>query len=168
MFTNASNEKLYAFDGIASEKTGVLHVTTESTGTLQWTTPSAIFDKCGESGGDIATNSIDGNTNTYWQHDSTCNHWIVFDMGATKDISKIRIVQDSMSTRRWGGSSGIEVYVSDDPLNWGSAVWTGTLDSGGWQYSGQFSAQGQYIKLISNDNKKQQRLYGLLFLPSYH
>jgi hypothetical protein len=80
-------------------------------------------------------------------------------MGSTKYISMIRIYQSSTSSYRWGQSRGITVYVSDDPSNWGSAVWTGTLNRGGWQQSRSFLAQGRYVKLVSKSTSSSQRLY---------
>jgi len=161
MFTDSSNLKLYTFDSskYAGDKTGALSITTaQRTG---WTTPTAVYDKCGESGSYVASRAIDGSTWwwSYWRHSSTCNHWITLDMGRTTDISRIRIYQSGTSSERWGQSNGIEVYVSDDPDNWGSAVWTGTLNSGGWQYSGIFSAQGRYVRLYSLSTSSSQRLY---------
>ena len=49
--------------------------------------------------------------------------------------------------------------MSDDPNDWGSAVWVGVLNSGGWQYTGSFSAQGRYVKLVSRSSSSNQRLY---------
>ena len=158
MFTDSSNLKLYTFDDIAGDKTGALSITTEQR--TAWTNPTAVYDKCGEDTWDPASDAIDDSTSSYWRHSTTCNHWIILDMGETINISRIRIYQHSWdSSRRWGQSDGIEVYVSDDPANWGSAVWTGTLNSGGWQYSGPFSAQGRYVKLYSRSDSSSQRLY---------
>jgi hypothetical protein len=80
-------------------------------------------------------------------------------MGQSTKITKIRIYQSSTSSYRWGQSSGIRVYVSNDPNNWGSYVWTGTLNSGGWRESGTFSATGRYVKLYSKSTSSSQRLY---------
>jgi len=161
MFTDSSNLKLYTFDSskYAGDKTGALSITTEQR--TAWTNPTAVYDKCGEDTWDPASDAIDDSTWTYWRHSSTCNHWITLDMGKTMNISRIRIYQYTGwdSSRRWGQSDGIEVYVSDDPNNWSSAVWTGTLNSGGWQYSGTFSAEGQYVKLVSLSSSSSQRLY---------
>jgi len=158
MFTNSSNFKLYTFDSIASNKTGSLKtITAEGT---NWKTPTAVYDKCGEDSWYPASNAIDEPTDstpdTYWRHSSTCYHWITLDMGSTMDISRIRIYQRDYD---WGDSAGIEVYVSDDPENWGSAVWTGRTDGYGWEYSGTFNAQGRYVKLISKTNSANRRLY---------
>jgi hypothetical protein len=160
MFTDSSNLKLYTFDSIAGDKTGALSVTQS----FVWATPIDVYDKCGEDYWDPASDAIDEPTDptpdTYWRHSSTCPHWIILDMGKTINISRIRIYQHSWdSSRIWGQSSGLQVYVSDDPENWGSVVWTGTLDAEGWQESLPFSAEGRYVKLVSNSTSLSQRLY---------
>jgi len=51
--------------------------------------------------------------------------------------------------------------VSDDPENWGSLAWEGTeaSDGSGWQSSGEFQAEGRYIKLYSKSSSSDQRMY---------
>ncbi len=157
MFTDDSNRKLYAFDNIASAKTGALRVVTAQRAV--WTTPTAVYDRCGQDGSYPVSRAIDDDTGSSWRHSTTENHWIELDMGKTVSISRIRIYQSSTSDYRWGRSNGIEVYVSDDPNSWGSAVWIGTLNSGGWQSSGTFSAQGRYVRLYSRSTSSSQRFY---------
>jgi hypothetical protein len=154
MFTDDSNLKLYAFDGIASGKTGALEVTV-------WATPSAVYRNCSETSPNVADFAIDGNIYTYWRHDSSSHyHWIEFDMGVSVNVSKLRIYQDiSSSTYWWGQSYGIEVYVSDNPSSWGSAVWVGILNASGWQETGTFNKKGRYVRLRSLSTSRYQRLY---------
>ena len=127
--------------------------------TIDWVTPVTVYDKCGETNPDIASRAIDDDIGTFWQHSSSDNHWIILDMGKEMRISKIRIFQSSTSSQRWGQSNGVEVYVSNNPGSWGSAVWTGTLDASGWQESGSFSATGRYVRLRSRSTSSSQRLY---------
>jgi hypothetical protein len=158
MFTDSANAKLYAFDKIANQRTGALSVT--MTQRTTWTTPTGIYSKCGQDSYNPATYAIDGSTSTYWLHSTTENHWITLDLGTTMNITEIRVFQSYTSSQRWGQSNGVEVYVSNDPNNWGTAIWTGRLDSGsGWQESGTFSAQGRYVKLRSLSTSSSQRLY---------
>jgi len=156
MFTDSSNMKLYTFDN-AVNKTGALNVATAQR--TDWKTPTAVYDRCGEDGNYPASRAIDGDEGTSWRHSSTCYHWIILDMGKTMNISRIQIYQSSDSSYRWGRSSGIDVYVSNDPSSWGSAVWTGTLDASGWRQSGTFSAEGRYVRLVSRSNSSSQRFY---------
>ena len=153
MFRDSSNINLYAFDKILGQKTGTLNVIFQS---KQWILPKAVYYKCGESEDYKAVNAIDGSTSTYWQHDSRHRHEITLDLGETVNISRIRIYQRDYD---WGGTDGIEVYVSDDPNNWGSAVWIGGIAGSGWVESGQFQARGRYVRLVSRSTSSNQRLY---------
>lgn len=158
MFTDNANMKLYAFDNIVSQKTGALNVTNSER--IVWTKPAAVYSRCGADGNYPATRAIDGDTTTSWRHSTSENHWIILDLGESINISRIRIYQHtSTSTYRWGYPDGIEVYVSDNPNSWGSAVWVGTLNSGGWQESGPFNKKGRYVRLYSRSTSSSQRLY---------
>lgn len=125
----------------------------------EWTTPSAIHSKCGESSPNFATLAIDDNTGTFWRHYVTCFHWIIFDMGETKKITKIRLYQHSVPPLQWGQSDGLTVYVGDNPANLGAAVWQGALNAAGWQESGAFDKNGRYVKLVCKNNEVQQLMY---------
>jgi hypothetical protein len=113
-----------------------------------WTTPTAIHSYSGQYASYPAINTIDDNTATFWVASST--PWIIFDMGATKKITKIRIYQNDQVTSRFGWTSGLKVYISNDPANMGDVVWEGVLNANDWQETGLFSEkQGRYVKLLS-------------------
>lgn len=126
-----------------------------------WNTPSAIHSFCGEHASYPAVNSMDDDTETYWIHYvEPCLHWIIFDMGETKDVTQIRLYQDDdYEAKRWGAEFGLYVYVSDDLGAFGDAVWEGVLNAGGWQESGAFEKSGRYVKLVSKDSARVQRMY---------
>jgi hypothetical protein len=125
-----------------------------------WTTPTAVHSKCGEDApNNTAAKAIDNDTGTYWIHSDICYHWIIFDLEQTNTITKIRLYQCSIASVRWGTSSGLDVYISDNPADWGSAVWTGVLNAEGWQESGAFSKNGRYVKLVSKNDNFGQRMY---------
>ena len=124
-----------------------------------WTTPTAVHSKCGEDGSFPATNAKDDNTSTYWLHIATCYHWIIFDMNQTYSVTKIRLYQNTTPSEKWGVASGIDVYVSDDPADWGSAVWTGVLGGNYWQETGTFQKNGRYVKLVSKSNAMTQEMH---------
>lgn len=143
-------------------------------GASSWTTPTAINSKCGESQTGwnpavwrYATYTIDGNTGTYWRHDSDHQHWIVFDMGQSVTVSQVRIYQASGSDDRWptgDGSDTVDVYVSDNPTSWGTVDLDNWDANNGdqWQTSGTFSATGRYIILQatgSSGNAEDSRMY---------
>jgi hypothetical protein len=123
-----------------------------------WTTPSAVHSKCGEDTGHEAVLAIDENIATYWIHSPLVTHWIIFDMGETKKITKIRVYQ--VLHYPFGGNANVNVYVGDDPANLGDAVWTGNLGaSTGWYESGAFEKNGRYVKLATTSNASEQRMY---------
>jgi hypothetical protein len=122
-----------------------------------WTTPSAVHSKCGQTSIYYAAKAIDGDTGTYWNHRSAELHWIILDIGSTRTITKIKLLQ--VAGYRWGESSGLTVYVGDDPTNLGNAVWNGTLNANGWQESGAFSKDGRYIKLVTKYGANHERMY---------
>jgi hypothetical protein len=159
MITDNANRKLYSFDNIAGQKTGAISTSLAQRTVWKSDNQLAVYSKCGESNPNSASRAIDGRTDRFWQHESTDNHWIVLDMGQAVDITQIRIYQSGTSSEIWGQSGGIEVYVSNDPTNWGPAVWTGTLNSPNWQYSATFSKLGRYVKLYSRSNSSLQKLY---------
>ncbi|MGB9134970.1 MAG: discoidin domain-containing protein [Candidatus Bathyarchaeia archaeon] len=157
MFSDDYNRMLYTFDDVAGDRTGALSVSAAQRAV--WTTPTSVYDRCGQDSSYPASRAIDGDTSSTWRHSTTENHWIELDMGETVSVSRIRIYQSATTSYMWGQSAGVEVYVSNDPDNWGSAVWIGTLNSGGWQSSGAFSAQGRYIRLYSRSTSSSQRFY---------
>jgi hypothetical protein len=122
-----------------------------------WTTPSAVHSKCGQTSPYLATKAIDTDTGTYWNHRTAELHWIILDMGSTKTITKIKLFQ--VAGYRWGESSGLTVYVGDDPANLGASVWDGVLNADGWQESGAFSKDGRYIKLVTKHGASYERMY---------
>src|SRR4030065_563039 len=94
---------------------------------VSWITPVAIYDKCGEYFAQLAEYTIDELVlESEWAHYVTEYHWIVFDLGLTREVRGIRIYQGATSL--WGRALGLYVYVSDDPADWGAAVWGGTLN----------------------------------------
>lgn len=124
-----------------------------------WTTPSAVHSRCGEDASYPATKAKDNDTDTYWRHFTTCYHWIIFDLSQTYTVSKIRLYQATLSSLRWGLAAGLDVFVSDDPASWGSAVWTGVLNASGWRECSAFNKDGRYVKFVSKDDSKYQRMY---------
>lgn len=124
----------------------------------EWTTPVAVYDKCGEISGGEATLAIDEDTETYWIHLTICYHWIIFDMGESKSITKIQIYGDAKTENNFGQDVGMFVYISDNPEDFGDAVWEGALYGAGWKESDSFSKSGRYIKLLSKTYGEQESI----------
>lgn len=127
--------------------------------TPPWMSPSSVHSKCGEHASYPATQAIDGDTDTRWLHYTTCYHWIIFDMGETTPVMKIRLFQSTSSSRHWGLSSGLYVYVSDNPEDFGAAVWEGVLNAAGWQEIGVCGKEGRYVKLVSKSDSLDQTIH---------
>lgn len=130
----------------------------------EWTTPDAIHSFCGQSGAYTASKTIDEKIYTddelsHWNHYEWCYHWIIYDMGETKKITKIRIYQYLDWVLRWGQTTGLYVYVGDDPADLGAAVWEGVMNADGWQESGAFDKNGRYVKLVSKDDSRHTGFY---------
>jgi hypothetical protein len=117
-----------------------------------WTSPSAVQSKCGEEAGFPVTAFIDGNTATYWKHNVDELHWIVLDMGSVRNIKQIGIWGVSSQASRW---DGVNVYVSDDTVNWGTAVGANVSIVGDneWVYIDIVDKYGRYIRLQNIDTR---------------
>ncbi|MEU1400451.1 discoidin domain-containing protein [Micromonospora zamorensis] len=100
-----------------------------------------------------ATNAFDGNPATFWHSawSSTAAplpHEIQIDLGATYQVDGLRYLP-----RQDGGVNGrigrYEVYVSDSPSNWGTAVASGTFADTSTQKVVPFTAarSGRYVRL---------------------
>ena len=93
---------------------------TSTTTTLwQWESPVAIQACSGYEAGYPPENMIDGDTGTAWMHFESEDHDVVFDLGTTRDIKKIRLYVYPMTSSQW---CFFQLYISDDLLDWGSPV----------------------------------------------
>ncbi|KPV57652.1 metalloprotease [Paenibacillus sp. A3] len=108
-----------------------------------------------------ATKAFDGNINTYWHTDWNPDvplpHEIQIDLGATYSISKLRYLprQDGQVN---GTIKNYEFYVSNDGVNWGTAVATGAFTNDTNLKEVSFVAKtGRYIRLraLSEVNNNQ-------------
>ncbi|HMK28640.1 MAG TPA: discoidin domain-containing protein, partial [Terriglobales bacterium] len=78
-----------------------------------------------------ARNAIDGNTGTIWETEYTPvsvpqPHWIRIDLGASYNVVGIKYTPRADGKTR-GKIKAVEVYVTDDPNNWGLVAGSGTL-----------------------------------------
>lgn len=56
-----------------------------------WFTPDAVESSCGETGGNVETQSIDGDNGTWWRHAVDERHSIIYELrDHSKKVSKIR------------------------------------------------------------------------------
>lgn len=119
---------------------------------MSWQSPSSVYSSCGHEASYPPGNMIDGDVATLWMHFAFETHEVVFDLGETKYVTKIRLYVYDMTSSQWGL---VEVYISDDPDNWGASV----LPLGSFK-DGELGAEwveqtlttpksGRYIKLTS-------------------
>ena len=111
---------------------------------LGWETPSAIHSKCGEEAAALASYTIDGDTTTWWSHWTAHEHWIIFDLGSTKNIDKIRIYGASAGLYNLCGVSA--VYINDTADESGGSKGSGSIGYG-WNEIDVTNTSGRYIKL---------------------
>ena len=87
----------------------------------------------------------------YWVHEVDEAHWFILDLGATYTILYVK--GRSKST---DDPIDVDIYVSDDKENWGSAVATGIStwqDTSAWVEIDSTDKDGRYIKVIINDTE---------------
>ena len=109
-----------------------------------WVTPTAIENSCV-----TATNMIDDDTATGISHYVTEGHYIVFNMGETYTVKKIRMWDNP----GYGQVTDISaIYVSNDTGNWGTLVGSYTFPNEVgevWREIETTDKDGRYIKLIT-------------------
>ena len=113
-----------------------------------------------------AINAIDGNTETFWHSEwngvtDQLPHWIVIDLGETKTITglnylsrPVNVIHNGITTIHVGNENGrisnYEIYISDDPNNWGNAIASGIWESTDEMKTANFPAtSGRYYKLVA-------------------
>jgi hypothetical protein len=113
-----------------------------------WVTPTAIHSKCGEDATDPASNTIDGDLNTSWEHSLGHEHWIVFDLGETKTVQKVRLYcRSTVMVFRICEVSA--VYINDTPGESGGSKGSLVLPPSGtqWYEIDVTDTSGRYIYL---------------------
>ena len=148
--------------GIASEPTSVVEE--------QWFSPVGVVACWGEGDKFPASASIDGNLSTSWGYIKGGSHWIIYDLGSTKELDRVRIYTDSS----YGGAPcKVFVYISDNKtallgenktdyggLKGGSELFCATLD---WHEIELTNATGRYIKVYPYTHFKPTGTCGWYF-----
>ncbi len=100
------------------------------------------------------TAALDGNANTFWHthfigSTTPQPHNIVLDLGNSYPVDGFRYLPRQDGSL-FGTITQYEIYVSDNPSNWGTAVSTGSFASNSNLKEISFTAKnGRYVKLIS-------------------
>jgi len=124
-------------------------------GSFGWTRPTSVHSSCGGT----ASDTIDGSLTTDWRHLVTETHWVIYDMGSSVNITKVRVYtqQNTMT--------GVRVSVSNSTTFDDSSVvvtnWTPPI--GGWNDSPEFNKKGRYIRLDNITNTQSSGQMKLCF-----
>ncbi len=85
---------------------------------------SSYYDSC--CGEDSAQHSLayalEGISS--WEHSVNHTHWFILDLGETYNIKKVKGCSNGHNAGYWDPNN-VNIYVSDDKSNWGTAVATG-------------------------------------------
>ena len=127
-----------------------------------WFSPDAVELVCGEDAGDVAADSIDGDTGTFWRHSAIERHSIIYRLrDYPKKVSKMRIWHAATGTNR-EQLQNIDVFASralgniDDPANQLLAGFTPP-----WSATGDWNVidftfkknKARYVKLLFDSNR---------------
>lgn len=108
----------------------------------------------GENG--VATNAFDGDTATIWHTEwsatqPTHPHEIQINLNGIYDVCEVTYLPRQTGTN--GTIANYEIYISDTPSNWGTAVATGTFASNQTEKTVSFpKKQGQYLRLVATSD----------------
>ncbi|QYR22245.1 discoidin domain-containing protein [Paenibacillus sp. sptzw28] len=114
----------YSFPSGASIQTGGTALNRS-----RWTVTSSsnsVGDGTGNAAGDLAKNAIDGDINTRWTngHGQKNGDWFQIDLGSPASFNQI--VLDNSVNSSFDYINKYQVYVSNDGVNWGSAIANGS------------------------------------------
>ena len=110
-----------------------------------WVTPTAIHSCCGGN----CSDTIDGDLGTYWIHGVAHNHWIIFDLGTTKTVDKIKVYYKRLAAGRGYPCYVTAVYINNTADESGGSKGFSYLSVGGpcWREIDVDNTDGRYIKL---------------------
>ncbi len=146
-------------NGDATKSTTItIIVSPASTGTVElprtgWIGTASHYNTAGSN--EPAANALDGNASTYWTGGiaQSPGQWFQVDMLAQKTFNRVVIETSSLTFTDY--ARGVQVYVSNDGVNWGTAVGT-AVGAAGTQYvvnslTINFASQtARYIRVTLN------------------
>lgn len=113
---------------------------------VDWVTPPTVDSSC-EAGGD-AGDMIDDDTDSTWTHYTTEEHWVIFDMGETYSISKVRFYHKQF-VRHYAVAA---IYISDSKEDWGDSLGSFAEhynEATDYYEVDTTDKDGRYVKLVS-------------------
>jgi len=123
---------------------------------------SSHYDShCGDDGARTIEEALDGTD--YWLHEVNETHWFVLNLGQTYNITKVRGRSDYPILTR--DPDDVNIYVSDDKANWGTAVASGITtwqDTTAWVEVDVTDKNGRYVKveIVSTESADNYLRFG--------
>ena len=112
-----------------------------------WFTPTAIYSACHNLAPWPTTNTIDGDLGTRWQCTYGEEHWVIYDLGETKNVQKIRLYI-SYAPENWDVCEVSAVYINDTADETGGSKGSGVMQGGiGWREVDVTDTNGRYVKI---------------------
>jgi len=131
-------------------------VNTSTQQSYSWKTPNSIYGSCGGN----PFNTIDDILSTDWVHSVQERHWVIYDLGQSYVVKKVRVYCGSSDR-----IDDIDIYVSDDPQNFGSKLvelWD-PVNGSNWSESPSFYKQGRYVKMEFGTTDTHEKLLAGMF-----
>lgn len=124
------------------------------TGGSDWfgVSSNEYYSHCGDTGITTLVKALDGDD--YWIHfgtDSHTTHWFILDLGESELITQIR-----GRSKKDYDPTDIDVYISNDPDNWDTAVATEITtwqDTDDWVVINSTDKNGRYVKVFINSTE---------------
>ena len=113
-----------------------------------WVTPTAIHSYCHQAPPYYASNTIDSDTGTKWHCTYGEEHWIIFDLGETKNVKKVQLYI-SYAPENWDVCEVSAVYINDTADESGGSKGSGVMSGGGggWREIDVTDTNGRYVKI---------------------
>jgi endoglucanase Acf2 len=94
-----------------------------------------------ENAGTLAAYAVDGNSTTRWSSQFSDTQWIYVDLGATYNISEVKL--------NWENAAGRDylIQVSDDATNWTTIQTVTGNSTAGWHDYQGLSGSGRYVRM---------------------
>jgi O-glycosyl hydrolase len=144
---NGNSLLAYSLPSGASIQTGGTALS--RTGWVVTASSNTLGDLGGNAAGAAATNAIDGNLNSRWTsgHGLKNGDWYQINMGSVRSFNQI--VVDTGANSSFDYINGYQVYISNDAVNWGAPLATGTGRIGPVTITLPTTETAQYIRIVS-------------------
>ena len=112
-----------------------------------------------DNAGDVASNAVDGNFNSFWGSAAAGHQWIYVDLGSLQNISRLRWVWTAAY------ATSYVVQVSTNATSW-TTVYNTTLGTGGTNSVAFAPTNARYVRVFAEQAALSSG-YGLAELQAY-